>query len=156
MIFLWNLSHLFFPILNYIIVIWIIIYLYLSNCYYLWSGQSSTLHTSTLFFIFKTIIKIWLIYNVVLISGKQKSDSALYIHTHTHTHTYIYIFQISFIYSLLQDIEYKSLCYTVGLCCLYISNVFYIYICFVCLWACFCSVDEFICITLLDSTIGDL
>ena len=40
-------------------------------------------------------------------------------HTHTHTHTHIYIhiyilFQFLSHYRLLQDIEYKSLCYIVG------------------------------------------
>ena len=54
----------------------------------------------------------------------------IYIHTHTHTHTHIYIymyvyilyiyilFQILFHYRLLQDIEYSSLCSTVGPCSL--------------------------------------
>ena len=43
----------------------------------------------------------------------------LFTHTHTHTHTYIYIyilFQAQFPYRLLQNIEYISLCYTVGPC----------------------------------------
>ena len=37
--------------------------------------------------------------------------------TDTHTHIYI-ISQILFYYSLLQDIQYSYLRYTVGLCCL--------------------------------------
>ena len=31
-----------------------------------------------------------MIYNVVLVSGVQQSDSDIYIYTHTHTHTYIF------------------------------------------------------------------
>ena len=46
-----------------------------------------------------------LIYNVVLVSGIQHSE---YIH--------LLIFQIPFPYILLQNIEYSSLCYTVGPC----------------------------------------
>ena len=38
-----------------------------------------------------------------------------HIYIHTHTHTYI-LFHILFHYGLLQDIEYSSLCYTVGSC----------------------------------------
>ena len=37
--------------------------------------------------------------------------------TPPHTHTYI-LFYIFFHYGLSQDIEYSSLCYTVGPCCL--------------------------------------
>ena len=57
----------------------------------------------------------------MLVSGVEQSD--LVIHTHTHiymcvcVYIYLYIsllFQILFHYSLLQDIEYSSLCYTVG------------------------------------------
>ena len=46
-----------------------------------------------------------------------------------YTHTYIYIlflFQILFHYRLLQDIEYSSLCYTVGPCCL---SILYVVVC---------------------------
>ena len=39
------------------------------------------------------------------------------LHTHTHEHTYI-LFHILFYYGLSQDIEYGSLFYIVGLCCL--------------------------------------
>ena len=39
----------------------------------------------------------------------------VYIHTHTHTHTHTHIlFHILFHYGLSQDIDYSSLCYTVG------------------------------------------
>ena len=80
---------------------------------------------------------------------------------------YIYIlFHILFHYGLSQDIEYSSLCYTVGPCCL---SILYIIVCLcpsqtpipslpypcppwqpqVCslyLWVCFCFVDMLICI----------
>ena len=42
-------------------------------------------------------------YNIVLISAVQQSDSVIYIVFH---------------YGLSQNIEYSSLCYAVGLCCL--------------------------------------
>ena len=84
------------------------------------------------------LIEVSLIYNVVLVSGVQQSDSVI--------HTYIYIsspslclslylslylsiyilFQILFSYRLLQDIEYSSLCYTVSLCWL---SILYIVLC---------------------------
>ena len=51
--------------------------------------------------------EVQLIYKVVLVSSVQQSDSVIYI-----------LFQILFHYRLLQDIEYSSLCYTVGPCCL--------------------------------------
>ena len=35
----------------------------------------------------------------------------IYVYTHTHI-----VFQILFSYSLLQNIEYSSLCYTIGSC----------------------------------------
>ena len=44
-------------------------------------------------------------YNIVLVSDAQQSDSV------TRIYVYIYIFfSILFHYSLLQDIEYSSLC----------------------------------------------
>ena len=39
----------------------------------------------------------------------------IYIYIYIYTHTHI-VFQILFSYSLLQNIEYSSLCYTVGSC----------------------------------------
>ena len=48
-----------------------------------------------------------------------------------HLYVYIYIysfFYILFHYSLLQDIEYSSLCYTVGSCCLPVLYIV-MYIC---------------------------
>ena len=54
----------------------------------------------------------------MLVSDVQQSDSVI---------VYIYIlFQILFHYRLLQDIEYRSLCYTVGPCCL---CILYIVVC---------------------------
>ena len=51
------------------------------------------------------------------------------VHTQTHTHTYIFFFQIIFSYTLLQNIEYSSLIYTVGPCWLsiiYIIDILYL------------------------------
>ena len=56
-----------------------------------------------------------LIYNV-LISAIQQSDSVIHIHT---------FFYILFHYGLYQDIEYSSLCYTGGPCCLSILHVIF-------------------------------
>ena len=69
-------------------------------------------------------IGVQLIYNVVLVSGVQQSDSVMYIKC---MYIYVYIgFQILFHYKLLQDTEYGSLCYTVGLCWL---SILYIAVC---------------------------
>ena len=57
-----------------------------------------------------------LIYNVVLASGVQHSDSI--------THTYISFFSF-FSYRLLRNIECSSPCHTVGPCFL----IYYMYIC---------------------------
>ena len=51
--------------------------------------------------------QVYLIYNVVLISSVQQSDSVIYI-----------LFHILFHSGLSQDVEYSPLCYTVGPCCL--------------------------------------
>ena len=51
----------------------------------------------------------------MLVSGVQHGDPYIKIHTHTHTHIYAR-FQILFPDRLLQNIEYNSLCYTVGPC----------------------------------------
>ena len=50
------------------------------------------------------------------------------IQLYIHTHIYIYIFHIIFHYGLSQDIEYSSLCYAVGLCCLSILYIV-VYVC---------------------------
>ena len=53
-------------------------------------------------------------YNVVLVSGLQQSDSGVY--------SYIF-FQILVPYRLLYDIDYNSLCYIAGSCWLSILHV---------------------------------
>ena len=62
-------------------------------------------------------IEIELIYNVVLVSGVQQSDSVIHISI---------LLNILFHYGLLQDIECSSLCYMVGLYCL---SILYIVVC---------------------------
>ena len=59
-------------------------------------------------------LKLKLIYNVVLTSVVQQNDSII--------HIYI-LFYILFHYSLSQDTEYSSLCYTVRPCCLSILYI---------------------------------
>jgi len=50
--------------------------------------------------------------NALLISAVEQSDSVIhYIYIHIH------FFYILFHYGLSQNIEYSSLCYTVGPCC---------------------------------------
>ena len=49
----------------------------------------------------------------------------IYIYIHTHTHTHTHSFYIIFSYGLSQDIEYNSLCYTVGSC----LSILYIMVC---------------------------
>ena len=66
------------------------------------------------FFLFYTGAQ--LINNVVLESGIQQSDSVI------HTRASI-LFQIIFPFSLLQNIEQHSLCYTVGPCWLTVLNI---------------------------------
>ena len=54
------------------------------------------------------------IYNIVLVSGVQQSDSVIYIYIYIYTHTK---FQIIFHYRLLQTIEYhKNVQYKVNFC----------------------------------------
>ena len=55
---------------------------------------------SLVFFFFE----VWLIYNVMLITAVQQSDSVLYTHTHTHTHTHSFfkiVFSIEILHKLL-------------------------------------------------------
>ena len=66
--------------------------------------------------------EVQLIYNVVLVSSVQQSDSVIHIYR-----IYIYIlFYILFHYRLLHVIEYSFLCYTVGPCYL---SILYIVVC---------------------------
>ena len=60
-----------------------------------------------------------MIYSLVLVSGICTAKWLLYIHTKIYSLIYI-LFQILFPYRLLQNIEYSSLCYTVGPGWLYI------------------------------------
>ena len=66
-------------------------------------------------------IGVQLIYSVVFISAVQQNDSVI------HIYIYIYFFfYIFFHYRLFQDIEYSSMCYTIGPCWL---SVLYIIVC---------------------------
>ena len=60
------------------------------------------------------------IYNIVLVSGVQQSDLVTHIYVCIYT-----LFSILLHFSLLQDSEYSSLCYTVKHCC----YLFYIWQC---------------------------
>jgi len=51
-------------------------------------------------------------FTTLFVSAGQQSDSVM----HTHTHIFIHSFSYSFHYGSSQDIEYRSLCYTVGPC----------------------------------------
>ena len=64
------------------------------------------------------IIEVYLIYNVMFVSGVQQSP---FLYTHTHTRIYI-LFQILLHYRLSRDVEYSFLCFTVAPC----SRLFYI------------------------------
>ena len=55
-----------------------------------------------------------LIYNVVLVSGVQQSDSLIHLSI---------LFQKFFPFGLLQNIEQSSLCYIVGPCWLSVLNI---------------------------------
>ena len=57
-----------------------------------------------------------MLYNVVLVSAVQQSESAIHIHVSI-------LFQILFPFRLLLNIEQRSLCYTVGPCWLSILNI---------------------------------
>ena len=64
-------------------------------------------------------IEVKLSYNVLLNTAVQQSDSYTYVCIYIYIYIHIYIlFHILFHYGLSQDIEYSSLHYTVGLCCL--------------------------------------
>ena len=62
---------------------------------------------TSLSFLKLIFIGVWLIYNVVLVSAVQQSESVIHIHIST-------LFQILFPSRSLQSIEQSSLCYTVG------------------------------------------
>ena len=66
-----------------------------------------SLRTSSFIYFLKICIGVQLIYNVVLVSGVQQSESVIYIHIST-------LFQILFPYRPLQSTEQSSLCSTVS------------------------------------------
>ena len=68
-------------------------------------------------FVTLLFIKLLFIYNVMLISNVQQSDTG--IQTYTHTCTPIYSSQILLPDRLLQNIEHSFLCYIV---CPFITN----------------------------------
>ena len=84
----------------------------------------------------------WLVWFFVCVSiffkscvsfGVQHSDSDIYICVYVCVCIYIFFFKILFPYKLLQNIEYSSLCYIVGLAdhlfyvCVYINPSLLIY-----------------------------
>ena len=70
----------------------------------------TTLKSEPLFYLFKIyFIEVELIYNVVLTSAVQQSDSVIHLYTS---------FYILFHGGLSQDIGCSSLCSTAGPCCL--------------------------------------
>ena len=82
-------------------------------------GQSQQLlaqrHSAgELIYIFKILLKYSWFTMLCLIAAVRPSDSVI--------HIYI-LFHILFHYGLSQDIEYSSLCYTVGPCCLSIPYI---------------------------------
>ena len=89
-------------------------------------------------------------------SERSQTEKALY---------WIISFFFLFHYGLLQDIKYSSSCYTVGPClsilyitvCIWqfqtpnlslpqLSSLLVPQVCSLCLWACFCFINKFICV----------
>ena len=66
----------------------------------------------------KNFIEVHLIYNAVLISAIQQSDSVTHIHTHTHTHTSFSncVMRLQFLFLQLKsqiiklDFKFKIVC----------------------------------------------
>ena len=77
----------------------------------MWTSDKQHVYVALVFF----KIEVYLIYNVVSISGIQQSDSVIQIYIYI---SYIYknVFQILFHFRLLQELEYSSLCYLVEFC----------------------------------------
>lgn len=70
------------------------------------------------FSVWLVFTEVWLICNIVLVSGIYQHDSDIYIYI-------LYVFMLSFLkilshYRLLQDAQYSSLWYTVNPCSLFI------------------------------------
>ena len=59
-------------------------------------GGGQEIFFSFFFLSFSFFLEVSLIYNVVLVSGVQQSDSAIYIYIYIYICIYIYIFQILF------------------------------------------------------------
>ena len=71
-------------------------------------------------------IEVYLVYNIVLVSGVQQNESDIYMYIYIYAYIYAHIyatFQIIFHYMLLQDFEYCFLCYAVDSSCLSISYI---------------------------------
>ena len=77
----------------------------------------------TLFFIY---FSIWSIGHLQCWVEFQVYNRVIQLYITEYIHIYI-LFQMIFYYRSLQDIEYHSLCYTVGPCCLPSLNVLNIY-----------------------------
>ena len=77
----------------------------------MWTSDKQHVYVALVFF----KIEVYLIYNVVSISGIQQSDSVIQIYIYI---SYIYknVFQILFHFRLLQELEYSSLWYLVEFC----------------------------------------
>ena len=77
------------------------------------------------------------IYNIVLVSGVQQSDSVLCIYIFFRFFTHIGYNRILIDFSI-----YRSMCMSIP------SSQFIPQqpICFLCLWLCFCFINKFICI----------
>ena len=79
--------------------------------------------------ILKNFVKNLLKYSwfIMLISTVEQSDSAIHTYIYVYIYIYIYIYISFFIifshYGLSQDIEYSSLCFIGGQCCLSILNL---------------------------------
>ena len=77
----------------------------------------------------KNFIEVQLIYNVVLVSGVQQSDSVIctcmcvYIYTHTHTHTHTHI---SFCFRFFSHIDYYKILSIVP-CAILVGYLFFIW-----------------------------
>ena len=100
--------------LKVVVPVWIIY----KGCH---SGPNIEIHWFSLFevicsiLVFKFFIEVWLIYNIVLISAVQKSNSVICI--------YQCICHFFFHYGLSQNTEYSSMCCPIGPCCLSILNI---------------------------------
>ena len=101
--------------------------------HFVYMGMSCVYHYFFLHKVFLSFLNLfligwWLLYNVVLVSAIHQHESVIGIHltphleppSHLPHQVFISLMRFFFLfyYSVLQDIEYSSLCYTVGPCCL--------------------------------------